>query len=81
MIRPLEEGKPIEGEVVRLKQRVAGTPVYDVEVQYEGPRAPLAKLKASPHSAGPPQVATDQYRDNWDLVFSHRREPEKKLLN
>ena len=36
VIRPLEEGKPIEGEVVRLKQRVAGTPVYDVEVQYEG---------------------------------------------
>lgn len=81
VIRPLQEGKPIDGEVVRLKQRAANVPVYDVEVQYEGTQTPLAGLSESSRGHGPAQVATDQYRDNWDLVFRHRREPEKKLLN
>lgn len=66
-IRPAEEGKPIQGELVSLKQR-AGTPLFDVEVQYAPPR---------PH-AGPARVATDAYRSGWDAIFGGAEEREAR---
>jgi hypothetical protein len=62
-VRPLKEGKPIRGEVVRLKPR-EGTPrVCDVEVmaKVDAPAAPAMK--------GPAQVASRAYRDSWDRIF------------
>ena len=35
-MRPLQEGKPILGEVVRLKPREESPALFDVEVQHEG---------------------------------------------
>jgi hypothetical protein len=80
-VRPLREGAPITGEVVTLKPR-PNSALCDVEVQYKPPavtsdRAEPAKLLAHP---GPAQVATDEYRRNWDAIWSHA--PEKpKLAN
>ena len=80
-VRPLREGAPITGEVVTLKPR-ANSALCDVEVQYKPPevasdRAAPAKLLAHP---GPAQVATDEYRRNWDAIWTHA--PEKpKLVN
>jgi hypothetical protein len=61
-VRPLEEGKAIHGEVVRLSPR-EGAPAFmrNVEILHEA--KPVA------HHGGPPQVATSAYRDNWETVF------------
>lgn len=68
VVQPLEEGKPIHGELVTLKQR-GQTPVCDVEVHYAPKNAEVA------HTAGatrghPAQVASDAYRKNWDAIWS-----------
>lgn len=74
-VRPLEQGKPIHGEVVRLKQRESSPLVYDVEVEI-----PAQAQTASPASSGrPAQVATDTYRKNWDAIYGRPRKPQ--LLN
>lgn len=73
-IRPVEEGKPLQGELVSLRPR-EGTPLYDVEVQYAPPRA----------HAGPARVSTDAYRSGWDAIFGAEdaapRESERPLPN
>jgi hypothetical protein len=75
-VKPLEEGKPIHGEVVRLEPREQCPLVCDVTVD-----VPKPEPKALPARAkkGPAQVATDAYRENWDAIWSRREKPE--LLN
>jgi hypothetical protein len=63
-VRPLEEGKPIRGEVVRLKPRKHSPLVCDVESEFS------AELTRAGTSNGPAQVATDQYRKNWDAIYN-----------
>ena len=81
-VRPLREGAPITGEVVTLRPRANFPALCDVEVQYKPPaaqsdRAEPARLLAN---TGPAQVATDDYRRNWDAIWSHP--PDKsKLVN
>jgi hypothetical protein len=73
-VRQLEPGKPIHGEVVRLKPRPNLPRVCDVEVQYS------AEPIAAGDRKGPAQVATDSYRSNWDAIFS-RRSSKPELSN
>ncbi len=62
-VRPLEQGKPIHGEVVRMTPRSDFPLLCDVETELPAP-------SASTHShKGPAQVATDTYRKNWDAIF------------
>jgi hypothetical protein len=75
-VRPLEQGKPIHGEVVRLKPRQNSPLVCDVEVDLP---APAAATRST--SQGPAQVATDQYRKNWDAIYKARASKSDKLLN
>ena len=66
-VRPLEAGKPIVGEVVSLKPRQAAPLVCDVETHVP---APATHSLAKPGTrSGPPQVASDTYRQNWDLIY------------
>lgn len=60
-VRPLEEGKPVHGEIVTLKPREgsADPRVCDVEVHYSA-RRPAGR---------PAQVASDRYRENWAQIF------------
>jgi hypothetical protein len=67
-VRPIAEGKPITGEVVTLKPRPDAPRVCDVDVQYAA--------KETRGSAGPAQVATDAYRDNWEATFGRKRAAE-----
>jgi hypothetical protein len=67
-VRRLEQGKPIHGEVVRLRPREQFPMVCDVEVELSGPPA----QKPSTLS-GPAQVATDSYRKNWDAIYGSRK--------
>jgi hypothetical protein len=59
-VRALEEGKPIAGEVIKLKPREGRPNVCDVDVVMEAP------VRAG---KGPAKVATESYRSNWDRVF------------
>ncbi len=66
-VRPVEEGKPIHGDVIALRPR-EGSPEFirNVEVVHEAPR----------HD-GPAQVANAAYRQGWEATFA----PETSTLN
>ncbi|GMV14789.1 MAG: hypothetical protein HS104_33655 [Polyangiaceae bacterium] len=79
-VQPLEEGKPIVGEVVKLTPRAEAPRICDVEVQYK----PTPVAKASPQRTdaapprtrgGPPQVASDEYRRNWEAIWAPGKKP------
>jgi hypothetical protein len=64
-LRNLEEGRPIRGEIVTLAPRKDNPRVCDVKESYTPP-----KMLAAQKAKGPAQVATKQYRENWDEIFS-----------
>ncbi len=72
-IRPIREGMPITGELVTLRPRAEFPALCDVEVQYRPPPSPASDRQearaALPH-AGPAQVASEDYRKNWDVIWS-----------
>jgi hypothetical protein len=80
-IRPVQEGKPLHGELVKLKPRQEHDRLFDVEVlaSREELRQPAAPAALS--HAGPAQVATEAYRDNWEAIFGARSEDEPGLPN
>jgi hypothetical protein len=61
-LRAMEEGRPLHGDVVRLRPRQEHERLFDVEVVMEAPKARAV-------GSGPPQVATDAYRSNWEAIF------------
>ena len=64
-MRPLDEGKPLHGEVVRLKPREGSPVLFDVEVQHD----------ARPPTGRPAKVATEQYRKGWESIWANKRDP------
>lgn len=84
-VRPLEPGKPIVGEVVSLKPRKSFPLLCDVETHVDvqaavaQPRPRESTVESKVHRSGPPQVASDAYRRNWDAIYRHGKKPE--LLN
>ncbi len=66
-IRPLKEGRPIEGEVVSLQQREDVPFLYDVKTELADPRPAERRLT----SDGPPQIATEEYRRGWEAIWGH----------
>lgn len=61
-MRPLAEGRPIHGEVVRLEPREDSPVLFDVEIQHEAPSSP----------GRPAQVATDRYRRGWESIWANK---------
>lgn len=82
VVRPLEDGKPIHGEVVKLEQR-GNTPLFDVTVHCA--TSPVhADEPALNDTSGvtrghPARVASEDYRRNWDAIW--KRPPSKSLPN
>jgi hypothetical protein len=76
-VHPLKDGKPIHGELVRLKPRPECPLVCDVEVAMAPSEAAPQRASSGPASArkGPAQVASAEYRENWDAIW---KRPEKK---
>lgn len=77
-LQPLREGVPIQGEVLSLRPRENFPMLCDVDVLYTPPAAPAAAAKPSdgPRPArrkGPAQVATNDYRDNWDSIWANKK--------
>ena len=79
-VRPLREGAPITGEVVTLRPRPNFPALCDVETHFK-PAAPTTE-RAEPEAprSGPAQVATDEYRRNWDAIWS-KSASKAKLAN
>lgn len=79
-LQPLREGVPIQGEVVSLKPRANFPLLCDVQTLYSPAAAGSAPKSAAPPAEkpaarparrkGPAQVATDDYRANWDSIWS-----------
>jgi hypothetical protein len=81
-MRTAQEGKPIHGELVRLKPREESERLFDVEVLLpaQGATAGQAKGESKAESKnGPAQVASDAYRTGWDAVFGRRSERARRL--
>jgi hypothetical protein len=68
-LRPLQEGRAITGEVVHLEPRREAPFLFDCVTDEELSTATAAPL------AGPPQVATDEYRRGWDAIWGSRPRP------
>jgi hypothetical protein len=71
-IRPVQEGRPLQGELVRLKPRREHDRVFDVEVLVSRDEIPGHALG----HAGPARVASEAYRTNWDAIFGPNDEPD-----
>lgn len=69
-LRPLEQGKPIHGEVVTLAPRKESPLICDVKVEVSA--AAPEEQQARPSHSGPAQVASDRYRKNWDTIWKNR---------
>jgi hypothetical protein len=89
-MRPLEEGKPIHGEVVKLTPRPEMPLLFDAETQFSSPEPtapsdvlPQATKGATPETngVGPPQVASEAYRKNWDAIWKRPASKRDKLAN
>jgi hypothetical protein len=66
IVQPLEEGKPISGEVISMRRRKDVPFLFDVTTEVETP-------SAEPPANGPAQVATDSYRRGWDAIWGRRQ--------
>jgi hypothetical protein len=80
-IRGVPEGKPIHGEVVKLTPRSEHKQLFDVNVVVPGPAPGPKALPEAQGRSGPPQVATEAYRENWTAIFGARRRSEGEEPN
>lgn len=69
-MRAVQEGRPLHGELVKLKPRKESERLFDVEVL-----ASREELGQGLGHAGPAQVATEAYRDGWEAIFGAREDP------
>ena len=72
-VRPLQEGKPITGDVVRLRPREGSPLVCDVETDLSVTATTASLQDRRSTTAGPAQVASDSYRKNWEAIYRNRR--------
>jgi hypothetical protein len=83
-VRPLREGAPITGEVVTLRPRANFPALCDVESHFKPAEAASDRSEpvapAVVQRTGPAQVATDEYRRNWDAIWNHSGS-KSKLTN
>lgn len=68
-VRPLEDGKPIHGELVRLKQRAELPVLFDVLPAESADAADDGAAAGSEGRGGPAMVASDAYRSGWDGIW------------
>lgn len=96
-LRPMKEGQPIHGEVVKLTQRTEHDMLFNCEVlvpsapRPEPPPAPAAAAApakpADPEPPralshkGPPRVSTDAYRGGWEAIFGNKRGDKNNAPN
>jgi hypothetical protein len=72
-LQRLEHGKPIHGEVVRLRPRETCPLICDVEVAVPDRAARSEPENVAASRRGPAQVSSESYRAGWELVFGGGR--------
>jgi hypothetical protein len=65
-LRPAQEGRPLDGELVRLHQRKESPLLCDVEVQFD-----TGEVRSG--HEGPARVANAAYRENWETAFGRHK--------
>jgi hypothetical protein len=81
-LQKLEHGRPIHGEVVRLRPRPSCPLICDVDVQVPERVSPPCDDRSSVASShadarrGPAQVASERYRTGWELTFGTPRKSD-----
>ena len=68
-LRPVQQGQPVHGELVRLRPRPDFPLLCDVSVELAAPKAAPPTDSPSLPRKGPAQVATERYRNNWDRIW------------
>jgi hypothetical protein len=69
-LRPMKEGQPIAGEVVKLSRREESDRLFDVEVLAKvASKAPPPTDEPARDRKGPSRVSNERFRANWDIVF------------
>ncbi|HVZ86335.1 MAG TPA: hypothetical protein VHG72_05165 [Polyangia bacterium] len=71
IVQPLQEGKPISGEVISMKRRPDLPFLFDVKTEVAS-HASSEAPEAEPATDGPAQVATESYRRGWDAIWGGR---------
>lgn len=79
LVMPIEQGKPIVGEVVTLQPRPDFPLLCDVKVEYDPATPTSSEVPKRLLAKGPGQVATDVYRTNWERIFQSRPESGSDL--
>jgi hypothetical protein len=75
-VHPLKSGVPLRGEVVSLKPRPEFPLLCDVTTELAAPEAAREASDVAVRArSGPAQVATDQYRENWDRIWKPKAAP------
>ncbi len=74
-LRPLEEGKPVQGDVLTLKPRPEMPFLCDVVDEVEIPSSAKPGAKKTMRSAGPARVSNPRFRAGWKSVFGKRSKP------
>ena len=82
-VRPLEHGKPLQGDVVKLRPRRGAPFLCDVETEVSSSELASTSPGASsaPARKGPAQGASSAYRDNWEAIWRRAGKDEEQLLN
>lgn len=69
-LRPIEEGKPLYGELVKLSPRGEHPRLFDVDVLAAAP--PRQSDAAERGHRGPALVNSEAFREGWESVFGSR---------
>ena len=72
VLQPLQEGRPITGEVMSMRPRKDFPFLFDVKTELESPVAATTR-----ESNGPAQVASSSYRSGWDAIWGPRHQRER----
>lgn len=82
-IKPLENGKPVHGEIVKLRPRSESPLLFDVVLQVDtrvdgdatGPTVDSGTDEAGRPGGrkGPVRVTNENYRSGWDGIWGARR--------
>ena len=75
-LTPLQEGKPIMGEVVRLKP-VEGARHLEVETVMADPYAAEKARACAASGSKTYSFPSDKYQANWDRIFGQKPKPSE----
>jgi len=74
VLRDLEEGRPIHGDIVKLKPFRKFPLLCKVETILSADEFNEERQSPEPAHPGPAMVATEAYRTGWERVFGARKD-------